>query len=277
MEIYIARDGNRLGPFPLEEVRRQLASGQLTPNDLAWVQGAQDWVPLASFPPLQSTPPHIPAASSPNLTPTQPTATYAAPSQPGQTSGAAIASLVIGLLSFLLCPIIGSIAAVICGHIARGDIRKSGGRLSGDGMAIAGLVLGYSGFAFIGLAILAGMALPVFGEVQLKGKEVQSLSNAKQIAIACQAYAVDHQNHFPAKLHELVPKYLPDRSVFSSPLSPGETLAYEYFGGLQTDPPQNVLLMSTFKDRHGKRIIVHVDGSGLVGIPPPILPSPLPQ
>jgi len=276
MEIYIARDGTRLGPFPLEEVRRQLASGQLTPNDLAWMQGAQDWVPLASFPPLQSAPPNIPPTSPQgNLNPAP--AGYVAPPQPGQTSGAAIASLVLGILSFLLCPIIGSIAAIICGHIARGNIRKSSGTLSGDGMALAGLIMGYLGFAFIGLAIFAGMALPVFGEVQLRGNEVKSLANAKQIQIACRLYAMDHQDHFPAKLDELVPKYLPDRSTFSSPLSPGEKLAYEYFGGAENDPPGQVLLMSTFKDRRGKRIIVHVDGSGLVGIPPANLPEPLPQ
>jgi len=86
MEIYIARDGNRLGSFPLDEVRRQLASGQLTPNDLAWTQGARDWVPLVSFPPLQS-----------NQYP--PAVDYNGPRQPEQTSGLAIASLVCGILS----------------------------------------------------------------------------------------------------------------------------------------------------------------------------------
>jgi hypothetical protein len=264
MEIYIARDGHRLGPFPVEEVKRQLASGQLSPNDLAWAQGARDWVPLASFSPLQG-----------NQYP--PAVGYEGPRQPEQTSGVAIASLVLGIISFLFCPFIGSIAAVICGHVARSNIRSSGGTLSGDGLALAGLIMGYVGFAFMGLAVLAGMALPVFSEVQVRGNETKSLVNGKQIATACHLYALDHDNHFPAKLDELIPKYLPDRSTFSSALSPGESLAYEYFGGTENDPPQKVLLMSTFKDRHGKRIIIHVDGSGLIGIPPPNLPEPLPQ
>jgi hypothetical protein len=37
----------------------------------------------------------------------------------------------------------GSIIAIVCGHIARSQIRKTGEQ--GDGMALAGLVLGYIG------------------------------------------------------------------------------------------------------------------------------------
>jgi len=38
---------------------------------------------------------------------------------------------------------VSAIPAVICGHIARGRIARSGGALGGSGLAIAGLVLGY--------------------------------------------------------------------------------------------------------------------------------------
>lgn len=282
MEIHIARDGKQFGPFTLEEVQRQLANGQLSPGDLAWVQGARDWVPLASFAPLQSTqapPPGgtVSSVHNPNFPP--PPMGYVAPQRSAQTSGAAIASLVIGIISFLFCPLIGSIAAVVCGHVARSNIRNSRGTLSGDGLAVAGLVMGYLGFAYLLfiIPVLAGIALPVFSEVQLRGKETQSLANAKQIATACIVYAKDHDDRFPQKLDDLIPEYLPDRTLFASPLSPGEPLAYEYFGGKRTDPPNQVLLMSIFEDRRGKRIILHVDGSGLIGIPPPNLPEPLPQ
>jgi hypothetical protein len=46
---------------------------------------------------------------------------------------------------------IGSILAIVFGHVALSQIKKSGGTQGGRGMAIAGLVLGY---VSIGLSIL---------------------------------------------------------------------------------------------------------------------------
>ncbi len=64
--------------------------------------------------------------------------------QPMRTSGTAIASLIFGIVAWFGLPIIGALVAVICGHIARGEIRRMPpGTIEGDGMAIAGLILGY--------------------------------------------------------------------------------------------------------------------------------------
>ena len=68
------------------------------------------------------------------------------------TNGLAIASLVLGIVWLYW---IGSILAVIFGHIALSQIKKSGGLQGGRGMAIAGLVLGYIGFVAPILAIAA--------------------------------------------------------------------------------------------------------------------------
>ncbi len=54
---------------------------------------------------------------------------------------------------------LGAIAAVILGHLAKKEIRESGGRLSGDGMALAGLILGY---VQIGLVVLATICVLAF-------------------------------------------------------------------------------------------------------------------
>ena len=67
------------------------------------------------------------------------------------TNGLAVASLVAG---FLWLGWFGSILAVIFGHIAIGQIKRSGGRESGTGLAIGGLVLGYMGVATL-LLVLA--------------------------------------------------------------------------------------------------------------------------
>jgi hypothetical protein len=92
-------------------------------------------------------------AMSPGRPPAYPrTAYYPVPQS--TTSGLAIASLACGIGEIFTVGLSG-IAAVILGHMARTEIRQTGKR--GDGMAIAGLVLGY-------LAIVA-WALLIIGVV----------------------------------------------------------------------------------------------------------------
>ena len=81
-----------------------------------------------------------------------------------KTSSLAIASLVSGILGWTLLPFIGTIVAIITGHMARSEIRASQGQLDGDGLAIAGLVLGWVSALlvvvgiFIVFAFLGGVA-----------------------------------------------------------------------------------------------------------------------
>ena len=56
---------------------------------------------------------------------------------------------------------ITAIPAVILGHVARGQIRRNGER--GDGMATAGLVLGWLGIAFFVLIVVGVAAMAVTG------------------------------------------------------------------------------------------------------------------
>ena len=72
-----------------------------------------------------------------------------------QTSSLAVISLVAGILGWTLLPFLGSIAAVICGHLARSEIRRAPDRLEGDGLAIAGLVLGWINVVLCVLAVAA--------------------------------------------------------------------------------------------------------------------------
>lgn len=75
------------------------------------------------------------------------------------TSSLAVVSLVFGILGWTVLPAVGAVVAVITGHMARAEIRRSAGQLEGDGMAVAGLVLGW---LMIGLAIAAVLALILF-------------------------------------------------------------------------------------------------------------------
>ena len=65
------------------------------------------------------------------------------PPQTTQTSNLAVVSLVAGILTWILIPLLGAIVAIVTGHMARRDIRESQGHLEGNGLATAGLVLGY--------------------------------------------------------------------------------------------------------------------------------------
>lgn len=78
---------------------------------------------------------------------------------PNTTSTYAILSLAFGLIAWLMAPLLGAIVAVVCGHLGRAEIRRSGGALEGDGMALAGLILGYLQIA---LALMLALVLAIF-------------------------------------------------------------------------------------------------------------------
>ena len=78
---------------------------------------------------------------------------------PRTTSTLAIVSLGSGLLGWSFVPWLGSIVAVITGHLARTEIRREPERLEGDGMAVAGLVLGY---AMLVLSLLGLLLVVLF-------------------------------------------------------------------------------------------------------------------
>jgi hypothetical protein len=83
------------------------------------------------------------------------------PGPPPATSAKAIASLALSLV--YLCGL-GSLAAVVLGHLARGEIRRSGGRIAGTGLATAGLVLGYLGLV-VTLVVGTGLVFTAFSDV----------------------------------------------------------------------------------------------------------------
>jgi hypothetical protein len=62
--------------------------------------------------------------------------------------------MVLGIVWFYW---ITSILAVVFGHIAISQINRSGGMVTGKGMAIAGLVLGYVWLGFLLIAIFFGV------------------------------------------------------------------------------------------------------------------------
>jgi hypothetical protein len=76
---------------------------------------------------------------------------------PRRTSGTAIAALVTGIAGCVCCAFpITSIVAIVCGFIARSEIQKDAS-VDGNGMAMAGIVLGFLAFAIFGALLMLGV------------------------------------------------------------------------------------------------------------------------
>jgi hypothetical protein len=84
-----------------------------------------------------------------------------APARP--TNGLAIASLVVSIASFVVCPLF-AVVGVVLGYRARTQIRER--NEDGDGLALAGIITGWCGIAYsvVFLAFIGFFfAIPVFG------------------------------------------------------------------------------------------------------------------
>jgi hypothetical protein len=96
---------------------------------------------------------------------------YAAPGDPysygptssPSTSTLALVSLVAGILTWFAVPVLGAIAAVITGHMARREIRDSQGHVGGDALAVVGLILGYLQLALILVVVVFVIAAVTLG------------------------------------------------------------------------------------------------------------------
>jgi len=78
------------------------------------------------------------------------------PAASAPTSGMAIASLILGISGLTILPFIASVAALIVGYMARNEIRQRPGELGGDGLAVAGIVMGWIAVGLTVLGLLLG-------------------------------------------------------------------------------------------------------------------------
>ena len=70
-----------------------------------------------------------------------------------ESSGKAIAALILGICGLVVCPLVCSILAIVFAIQARAEIEESGGRLSGAQNAQVGLILGWVGVAICAVGI----------------------------------------------------------------------------------------------------------------------------
>ena len=142
----LGADGKEYGPVNGDVIRQWITEGRANRQTKVKAEGSADWQTLASVPEFEAVFAAAPGAPAP----------LAAPPGPAKTSGVAIASLILGILGF--CGIT-ALVGLILGIVALVKINRSGGRLSGQGLAIAGISV--SGFMLLfSIPIMAAMLLP---------------------------------------------------------------------------------------------------------------------
>lgn len=136
-----------------------------------------------------------------------------APIGPQQTSGKAIASLVCGIINVF--PLF--IVAIILGHLSLSEIKKSGGRLKGEGLAIAGLVMGYLGIVAIPMIlIIAAIAIPNLLRAKIAANESSAIASIRSLFAAEISYQTAHADAgFTCSLSDLAAAGLIDSGLAS--------------------------------------------------------------
>lgn len=147
----------------------------------------------------------------------------AASSPPGtvETSAKATLSLICGLLFFI--PFL-FIAAIVLGHLALSEIRKSAGRLKGEGLAIAGLVLGYIEIAGIPfLLIIAAIAIPNLLRARMAANEASAVASVRTLIAAEVTYSSAHRAQgYTCSLSDL------NEAASIGPLASGQRNGYAF-------------------------------------------------
>jgi hypothetical protein len=130
---------------------------------------------------------------------------------PGGKEPRAAWSMWLGILSITCFSVFTGIPAIVTGHLARGGIRKSGGRLSGSSQALAGLIMGYVSVALTTLCVLMffGAIVAAMGiRSAIPGAKGASnpVSDIRTLNTAIAAYKTRF-NVYPPSLKELGPNY----------------------------------------------------------------------
>ena len=104
-------------------------------------------------------------APPPGPPPLDPRYPYAYGAAPPQNHPQAVPSLILGILSIVLCGIFTGIPAMVIGRRALRDIRASHGAIGGEGLAQGGFWTGLIGTVWTALVAVFVLAVFAFGGV----------------------------------------------------------------------------------------------------------------
>ncbi len=135
-----------------------------------------DAIPPADEAPLRSDAPEEVALTipPPPPPPEPPGPSIRAVSATVPTNGMAIASLILGIAGLTVVPTIGSVLALILGYMAKRDIRQRPTESTGEGLATAGVVMGWIGVVLTVLAVCGIIAMFGFCAIASSGASYES-------------------------------------------------------------------------------------------------------
>ena len=265
----IGADGKEYGPITTNQLRQWVVQGRANALTQVRPDEESEWRPLGTFPEFADT--LAQPLSLPNLPPPA--------SVPAKTSGLAIASLVLGPCGILTCGT-SSLVGIVLGIVSLTQISKSQGRLKGQGLAIAGIIVS----AFF-ILVMPALVIPALAKAKAKAQGITCITNAKQLAIAVIIHAQANTNTCPpaAAWCDVIQPHIGMSRVFQCPAGDKtHQCHYAYnarLGGLDLDdvknPGQTVLFFETDggwnlsggsellprKARHNRTVVVgFVDG-----------------
>jgi type II secretory pathway pseudopilin PulG len=175
----IGGDGKEYGPLSAEQIQQWIREGRVDARTMAMREGDTEWTSVGEIPELMGV------------------------KGRSQTDGKAIASMVCGILSLGCAPVLASIPAIILGHISRSAIQKSLGNLKGEGMALAGLIMGYISLVFPVILIIATIAIPSLLRSRQAANESAAIANLRTINTAEVSYLATNNGRY-GNLEELI-------------------------------------------------------------------------
>jgi uncharacterized protein DUF4190/uncharacterized protein DUF4339 len=255
MNYHLEIDNKPAGPFTEQQIIDMLKAGKVNEKTRCWREGDPGWGVVGQFVTASGAVVPLLAAAPPPVA--------ALPPQPSQTSGLAIASLVLGLAGFCTAGL-AAIPGIICGHLSLSQIKRSAGKIGGQGMAIVGLILGYLGLLVL-VPLYVALALPAVSAARSRAKEITCTQNARQIGMAILQYASDNDDTTPPDIESLYPKYTPTRLIFISPFATDhEHPSYELlFKGASlskiASPSTTILVQCKYTSPAHKRTVIYAD------------------
>jgi GYF domain 2 len=175
----------RHGPVSLMDLRQMVLNRQVTPHDPVWKEGFEDWVPIANQPEFQMQ--LSGGARFQSGVPGMDSMPGGPAAHLRRTSGLAVASVTLGVVGLFpaVCSLlimvphtsemllasvflgfvalflgVSNVFAIIFGAASMMTIGRSGGYLTGWGMALSGLIMGAVGWLFWLLFWLRVLSLP---------------------------------------------------------------------------------------------------------------------
>ncbi len=150
------------------------------------------------------------------------------------------------------------------------DCPEVGAPAARKGMPVWGWVLigcgGLGLLAALVVGLLALLAVPALQRSSKAAMRVRCMSSLRQIGLACQLYAAEH-DAFPPDLASLQPKYVDNPKIFWCPASgnyrPGK-VSYGYLPGRDPGlPPDFVLAFDESPENHGGEgfSVLYCDGN----------------